>query len=160
VIITRTSEHKKEYMRGYYLKNRERLLARQKEYNKQRKKEYYLANRIKLLAYQKLYQETHPDVYQKGYNKAYNKVRTNVLTHYGNGKCACVKCGFNDMRALSIDHINGRGNQHRKDTKMTSSYSFYLWLRRQGYPDGYQTLCMNCQVIKRKVNHEAGKMSL
>jgi len=26
---------------------------------------------------------------------------------------------------------------------------FYYWLRRQGYPEGYQTLCMNCQWIKR-----------
>lgn len=68
---------------------------------------------------------------------------------------ACVRCGFEDMRALSIDHINGGGYEHRKILKRESGISFYRWLKHQDYPKGYQTLCMNCQFIKREEQKEA-----
>ena len=81
------------------------------------------------------------------------RLRTEVLTHYGKGKCACVICGFDDdIRALSIDHLNGGGTQHRRSLSGTSGFGgkdFCRWLKRNGYPKGYQTLCMNCQFIKR-----------
>ena len=83
------------------------------------------------------------------YDRRYGvRLKAKVLTHYGNGRCACVKCGFDDIRALTIDHINGGGAEHRR--KIGSyAHSIYPWLRINGYPDGYQTLCMNCQWIKR-----------
>ena len=68
-----------------------------------------------------------------------------VLTHYGNEKCACVKCGFEDIRALSIDHIKNDGAKHRKSGVL----QIYNWLIKNDYPDGFQTLCMNCQWIKQ-----------
>ena len=73
-----------------------------------------------------------------------------VLTHYGNGKLACVKCGFDDVRALSLDHINGLNGAAREQI-----LKLRLRLIREGFPGGYQTLCMNCQWIKRHENHEA-----
>jgi hypothetical protein len=78
------------------------------------------------------------------------RVRTKdqVLTHYGNGKLACVKCGFGDVKALSIDHIHGKNNMEGRP-RHYSSASFCRWLISEGYPAGYQTLCMNCQWIKR-----------
>ena len=81
------------------------------------------------------------------------KVKLNTLTHYGGGICACVKCGFSDIRALSIDHIDGNGAQHRREINQMSG-DFYGWLKRNSYPDGYQTLCMNCQFIKRFTDKE------
>jgi len=81
------------------------------------------------------------------------KVKVEVLTHYGGGKLACVRCSFNDIRALSIDHINGDGHRHRKITKLMGS-SLYYRLRKEGFPQGYQTLCMNCQYIKKIENNE------
>jgi len=77
--------------------------------------------------------------------------RITVLTHYGNEKCSCVKCGFSDIRALSIDHINGDGANHRKEVR---SSNLYRWLIQNNYPEGFQTLCMNCQSIKRYENNE------
>ncbi len=74
-------------------------------------------------------------------------IKSSVLTHYGGGKCACVKCGFSDIRALSIDHIEGNGTAHRKTLKR-GGLSFYKWLVDNKLPEGYQTLCMNCQFIK------------
>lgn len=76
-------------------------------------------------------------------------LKAQVLTYYGNGKLACVHCGESRMACLSIDHINGGGCKHRLNTSLRSSDSFYRWLVREDYPDGYQTLCMNCQFIKR-----------
>ena len=73
-----------------------------------------------------------------------------VLTHYGNDKLACVHCGESRLACLSIDHIKGRGKEHRR---MVGSH-MYLWLKSNDFPEGYQTLCMNCQFIKREENKE------
>ena len=86
------------------------------------------------------------------------KLKIQVLEHYGNGKLACVKCGFLDIRALTIDHINGGGNAERKRLNRTG-LRIYVWLKNQGFPSGYQTLCMNCQMIKKSQNGEYGKGS-
>ena len=74
------------------------------------------------------------------------RLKEEVLTYYGGGKLACVRCGFEDVRALTIDHINNDGSGKRKRI----GYHFYHWLKAEGYPEGYQTLCMNCQFIKRE----------
>jgi len=80
------------------------------------------------------------------------KSKVIVLTHYGNGKLACLRCGFDDIRALSIDHINGDGANHKRQLKYASIG--YRWYINQNFPKGYQTLCMNCQWIKRFENNE------
>jgi hypothetical protein len=74
-----------------------------------------------------------------------------VLTYYGGGRCACIECGFSDIRALSIDHIYNNGSEHRKVSNM-GGHVFYNWLKRNSYPFGYQTLCMNCQFIKQDIH--------
>ncbi len=91
---------------------------------------------------------------QKVRAKKYNlSIKQEVLTHYGGGKCACVRCGESRLACVSIDHINGNGTGHRRDSGL-GGIKIYLWLRQQGYPDGYQTLCMNCQFVKRVENEE------
>jgi hypothetical protein len=79
------------------------------------------------------------------------EIKQEVLTHYGNGRLACVRCGFNDIRALSVDHIKGGGKQAERVRGATSIYS---WLKRRGLSTGLQTLCMNCQFIKKLENKE------
>ena len=34
---------------------------------------------------------------------------------------------------------------------------FYLWLKRNNFPEGFQTLCMNCQWLKKEENREYPK---
>jgi len=73
-------------------------------------------------------------------------VRARVLKHYGTA-CAC--CGITER--LTIDHVNGDGRTHRQELfgrQKIGSYPFYLWLIRQGFPDGYQTLCLPCNQSK------------
>ena len=82
------------------------------------------------------------------------RIKMAVLTHYGNDNLACVRCGFDDIRALSIDHINGGGRLHKREMGIKTGTEMYRWLKKNDYPDGYQTLCFNCQWIKRDENHE------
>lgn len=77
-------------------------------------------------------------------------IKKEVLTHYGNGELKCVQCGENRLGCLTIDHINGGGNKHRiKVCKSHGSTAFYRWLKKESYPLGFQTLCMNCQFLKK-----------
>jgi len=90
--------------------------------------------------------------YHGKYHQAYRiKLKTTALTYYGNGKMSCVLCGEEDIRCLSLDHINGGGHQHRKSlgSKGRGGFHFYLWLIKHGLPEGYRTLCMNCQFKER-----------
>lgn len=82
--------------------------------------------------------------------------KESVLTYYGNGKYACVRCGFDDSRALSIDHINGGGCKHKQQI---SNGEMYKWLMDNNYPSGYRTLCMNCQWITKSENNFVRKPS-
>lgn len=81
------------------------------------------------------------------------KLKIEVMTYYGNDKCACVICGESRLACLSIDHINGGGFEQRQALGISGS-SFHYWLKKQGFPDGYQTLCMNDQFIKREEKNE------
>jgi len=67
-----------------------------------------------------------------------------VLKAYGT---VCQCCGEDEPTFLAIDHMNNDGAQQRK--KMCyrrSSYSFYIWLRKNGYPPDFQVLCHNCNI--------------
>lgn len=83
------------------------------------------------------------------------ELKTEVFKYYSPQlKCTC---GYDDIRALSIDHINNDGAKHRKElfkTKRGGGTSFYRWLKNNHYPEGFQVLCMNCQFIKSNKQHE------
>jgi hypothetical protein len=77
------------------------------------------------------------------------KLRDDVFEAYGGYICAC--CGETEPKFLSIDHINNDGGKERKSGLYNSSgTAFYLWLRKNAFPPGYQVLCMNCQVGKHR----------
>ena len=110
---------------------------------------YYLDNRDKMLTRNHNYYRATKEQ-RKIWNDTYaQKRKVRVLSHYGNGRLTCVICREDRIDCLSIDHINGRGTQHRLQDKLYG-YKMYQWLIKQEFPMGYQTLCMNCQFIKRK----------
>lgn len=45
---------------------------------------------------------------------------------------------------LDVDHVNNDGAEHRKEVRS----NFYAWLKQQGFPEGYQILCRNCNWAK------------
>lgn len=61
----------------------------------------------------------------------------------------CVRCGFDDNRALQIDHIHGGGSKHIKSTSWFIRYKQVL-----NDPSDFQLLCANCNWIKRAENKE------
>lgn len=85
---------------------------------------------------------------QKEYRQ---RLKIEVLQHYA-PNLRCRNCGFEDIRALSIDHINGGGSRHLQQIDKRGNGRtevLYRWLKKNRFPDGFQVLCMNCQWIKR-----------
>ncbi len=68
---------------------------------------------------------------------------------------SCVRCGFSDIRALHIDHINGGGKKERDAGRHGI---FELWKITKDDPvmarATFQLLCANCNSIKRHENYE------
>jgi len=132
----------KEYHKKYYQEHKENW----KECNKNRK-EYMREYRI----------ENKEKIRQKD-RECHQRLKIEVLTHYGQGRLRCVRCGFDDdFHALSLDHIDGGGEEDRR--KFGAGVSFFYYLRRNNYPTGFQTLCMNCQFIKAWENKEFSNQS-
>lgn len=170
-------DHKESYLSNAKLwrdTHKEKVKENAKKYYRDRReyfKEYYKTYREKCLLLTKRWKEEHPEEYKAQairhrekycgrYKQRYLQLKIDVLTHYGNGICVCVKCGYNDIRALALDHINNNGaeernHQHGYSSKNIGS-TFYRRLRKENYPSGYQTLCYNCNQIK-EIEHRKEK---
>jgi hypothetical protein len=61
----------------------------------------------------------------------------------------CSRCGFDDKRALQVDHINGGGEKDRQRFSQTTFLKHVL-----ANPHLFQILCANCNWIKRHENEE------
>lgn len=62
----------------------------------------------------------------------------------------CVQCGFSDERALHIDHVNNDGHEERKGTTAVQRYKLVV----NDTEGRYQTLCANCNFIKKHEVHK------
>ena len=71
----------------------------------------------------------------------------------------CVRCGFSDVRALVIDHVNGGGRQEREVTFKGAMYKYYKHVQENIATGKYQLLCANCNTIKlfEEKEHMAAK---
>lgn len=122
-------------------------------YNKEAKGKYYLEHReyLKQKSIERYYANI--DHYRER-----NCLRTKIKTKENRYKVfqrlgfSCVKCGFNDIRALQFDHINGGGSKERRSMR---PYLYYAHLLED--PDlelKIQVLCANCNIIKVVENGE------
>jgi hypothetical protein len=115
------------------------------------------ANHAKILARLAKWRAEHPERAAEISANTRRKLKREVLAHYGpNGeaRCSWPGCEWTDLEALSIDHVNGGGNEERRKLGRKAGQHFYYWLKQNGYPEGYQTLCMNHQFVKRVVERE------
>jgi len=78
--------------------------------------------------------------------KSKDSARVAALKHYGGDSPCCKCCGETTLVFLCIDHIEGKGNSHRRE--VGEGGSFTAWLRRNGFPEGFQILCWNCNSAK------------
>lgn len=102
------------------------------------------------------YRKRHKIKIQRQRKLARKSIKEEVLKQYGT---CCAVCGFSDSRALQIDHIDNDGGAERKllGGRYFAGFEFYCWLKKQGWPSGYQTLCANHNLIKyfehKSANH-------
>lgn len=81
---------------------------------------------------------------QRAYSRDYNRqLRIAALEHYGKW-CKC--CGEAHEEFLAIDHEHRTGDDRRRLIGSTGGVNMYLWLKRNGYPAGFRTLCHNCNL--------------
>lgn len=82
------------------------------------------------------------------------RIKTQVLTRYGwRGELLCCweKCSVSDLDMLTLDHVNDNGSEHRKEySKSGRGGGTFLYhsLVKQGFPEGFQTLCANHNLKK------------
>lgn len=112
--------------------------------------EYYDNRRKRNNEYRKSRRKIDP-YYATGFNKEtwkkYSREKTRKTKKYIIEKLGdkCCKCGFNDIRALQIDHIvSGNGNKERK----LYGWKYYSILNALKDLSDYQLLCANCHSIK------------
>lgn len=109
-----------------------------REYNKERNSRPDV--REKNLETHEAYRKRRPDLVNARARRRNQRIKREVFSHYG-GRCKC--CGERRLEFLSIDHIHGNGAEHRR-SGIGLGLRMYYWLRRNGFPDGFRLLCMNC----------------
>jgi hypothetical protein len=125
------------HAREYYRKNRNRILSRLAKAN------HRLTN--------------HRRVYHRQWTKVhFVEIKKEVMRVYGNGTCAC--CGESNIKFLSLDHVKGNGNKHRKRRNNHGGVIFYCWLKRHNWPKRprLQVLCYNCNLGRSFNTHNPG----
>ena len=98
--------------------------------------------------YDRNYWLTHKEQCRKHGKKHRNFLKGMAMWYYSGGKQGCVVCGESRLPCLSLDHIDDDGAEKRRAGE-ASGNALYRWLRQNNYPEGYQTMCMNCQYAKR-----------
>jgi|SRR3990170_2753454 len=106
-------------------------------------KRWYERNRERKIAQANLYEKVNREKVNKTSRERMRRFRDMCFDHYGR-QCAC--CGETELLFLTFDHINGGGRRH----SLKVGY-IPRWLVSQGFPDGFQVLCMNCN-LGRSIN--------
>ena len=91
--------------------------------------------------------EANPERRRQNALNYYYRLSDAAIQAYGGYRC--VWCGIGDPIVLTLDHIHNNGRAERRALKKQGA-SFYKWLRDNGYPAGFQVLCMNCNHAKAR----------
>lgn len=92
-----------------------------------------------------------PEKYRAQSRKAKAREREKLFELYGH---VCARCGFDDKRALTLDHRLNNGSEERATL---GERGVYKKAKAIHSPDEYQILCMNCQFIKRTEDGRANQ---
>ncbi len=124
-----------EERRAHYKKNKDKINEKRREYAKTPE----VIERLRLE--NKRWRENNRELANERSRIAKKKYEVRckklVFEHYGE-KCDC--CGEGEQIFLTIDHINGGGTRHRKKI----GNKICVWLFKNNFPKGFQTLCFNC----------------
>ena len=119
---------------------------------------WYQSHQKDKIDYSMRWKHLHPEKVSQYKQKSHLKLKLEVFTHYsGTNPPQCAnpygehKEPYTTLSTLSLDYIKGG---HRR-SGISMGHELYRMLRKEGCPIGWQVLCMNCQWIKRSLNHEA-----
>lgn len=113
----------------------------------------YQRAKIRGTRWQDTHYERHRELQNEWFRNFRNKIKLEVLNHYSDGTNICKDCRTSDIRILTIDHIHGGGSEHRRELK---TGNFYLWLKQNNYPEGYEVVCHNCNWLRRLSRLDVG----
>lgn len=137
-------------------------------------------NKVAVLDYHRAYRDEHRENRRKwnrdwirNNRERYNaskyayrdRIKVQALLRYSNGTMRCARCGFGNQDALCLDHIDDNGAEHRKELKIScrgsegAGTNTYEALKREGWPDGLQVLCANCNLIKEMERRRGVRMT-
>lgn len=83
--------------------------------------------------------------------------RRAVLSHYSDGRLACLLCGEDGYEFLCLDHVDGGGNKHRAEHNMSASDPTYKRILKEGFPPGFRILCHNCNRFSKREDRTFAK---
>lgn len=110
-----------------------------KEIKRTINKRYYQKHKEELL----LRRQNHKQEIKLGNKRCNENRKRRIFDHYG---WICICCGETEPTFLTIDHINGGGSKHLKE--LGGGGKLYGWLIKNNFPEGFQTLCYNCNCSK------------
>ena len=87
--------------------------------------------------------QDHLEKKRKSTNDTRRALMLEALEHYGGSPPCCYCCGESEILLLGLDHIDGGGNQHRKETKMNRTYE---WAKKNGWPAIFRVACHSCNL--------------
>lgn len=130
----------REKYKEYYRKNRKKLIAYSKKWAKENKDQRNLRRREKYAS-----EVNHP-IRKRYPKKDKRKFKVQTFDHYGK---VCLCCGENNLKLLTIDHINDNGKEHGNGVNRYKGEDLYRYLIANNFPSGLQVLCFNCNIGRR-----------
>jgi hypothetical protein len=105
-------------------------------------------------ARRKQYYQEHKEECKARMRSRGQKIKNKVLAAYCDDEIIkCKKCSEDDVRILTLDHVNGGGGKHRSTCRENGT-NVYDDLIKNNFPEGFQILCPNCNHAKRCDNNE------
>lgn len=118
--------------------------------------------RKKAAAYAREWRKRNQEKFHATQKRAYAEMRLECLQRYsGKEVPECRCCGETIIDFLQLDHIHGDGAAHRRKIGMAQGVAeqkykvnvggngLPYWLKKNGWPEGFQVLCANCNLGKR-----------
>lgn len=91
----------------------------------------------------------HRELVRQQRREARARAKVEVLAHYSkSNRPKCALCGERELKFLCLDHVHGAKDKRYKGIGYGRGADFYRRLRGMGYPPGFQTLCLNCNIRK------------
>ena len=112
------------------------------------KKKWTDKNKEKIKIKDELYRKNNPIKVRKWDKDAKIRRRLKVLNYYGGTPPKCKCCGEDEIKFLSVDHINNDGAEHRKKTNIRGGNNAHKWIIKNKFPPIFQILCYNCNCAK------------